>query len=112
MTAVRKLTFNGTAGSLIASILVVLVTIVVAYVAWRRSGYQRSIGLQELLRVAIVILVAILFNQPEYVEEFRPEERPTIAVLWDKSPSMETRDVVAGPSESIAPVTRAEAIRP
>ena len=52
-------------------------------------------GLIELFRLAIVIAaVAFLFNQPEYIEEIRPEERPTIAVLWDDSPSMETRDVV------------------
>ncbi len=38
---------------------------------------------------------AVLLNQPEWVEEFRPEEKPAIAVLWDASPSMETRDVVA-----------------
>ena len=49
-------------------------------------------GLLELLRLALVIVVALLLNQPEIVQEFRPEEKPSIAVLWDASPSMETRD--------------------
>ena len=38
--------------------------------------------------------VAVLLNQPEWIEEFRPEEKPAIAVLWDASASMDTRDVV------------------
>ena len=64
----------------------------------RRLAAQRlspSMGLLELLRLALVALVAVLLNQPEWIEEFRPEEKPTIAVLWDASASMDTRDVVA-----------------
>ena len=67
---------------------------VFCYIAWRRSGYRPSMGLLELLRLALVGLVAILLNQPEWIEEFRPEEKPAIAVLWDASASMDTRDVV------------------
>ena len=37
--------------------------------------------------------ILVLFNQPEWVEEYRPEEKPAVAVLWDDSASMETRDV-------------------
>ena len=53
-------------------------------------------GLLELLRLALVTFVAILLNQPEWIEEFRPEEKPAIAVLWDASASMDTRDAIAG----------------
>ena len=60
----------------------------------RRSGY-RPAGLLELLRlVGLVSAVAVLLNQPEWIEEFRPEEKPAIAVFWDGSASMDTRDVV------------------
>ena len=52
-----------------------------------------------------MVLVAILFNQPEWVEEFRPDEKPTIAVLWDESDSMRTQDAV--PSTQAAPSTPA-----
>jgi hypothetical protein len=44
------------------------------------------------LRFTIVCLAALLFNQPEWVQEYRPEEKPSVAVLWDASTSMETRD--------------------
>ena len=40
-------------------------------------------------------LAAVMLNQPEWIEEYRPEEKPSVAVLWDASPSMDTRDVVA-----------------
>ena len=68
---------------------------VFCFVAWRRSGYRPSMGLLELMRLGLVGMVALLLNQPEWIEEFRPEEKPAIAVLWDASTSMDTRDVVA-----------------
>ncbi len=73
-----------------------LATGVFCFIAWRRSGYRTSMGLLELLRLALVGLVAILLNQPEWIEEFRPEEKPAIAVLWDASASMDTRDATRG----------------
>lgn len=74
------------------STAVVLITAGLCFVAWRRSGFARSQGILELLRLAIVILIAVVFNQPEWVEEFRPEDKPTVVVLIDESASMETRD--------------------
>ena len=52
----------------------------------------------------------MLLNQPEWIEEFRPEEKASILVLWDASPSMETRDVSRGEKTSAQPETRREAI--
>jgi hypothetical protein len=77
--------------------------------AWQRSGYARAQGLLELLRLAIVGFLALVLNQPEWVEEFRPVEKPTIAVLWDNSASMDTRDVPPGTGGSSAPASRREA---
>ena len=88
----HTLTFLWTPWSATASALVVLAAAGLCFAAWRRSGYRASIGLLELLRLALVIVAALLLNQPEIVHEYRPEEKPTIAVLWDASPSMETRD--------------------
>jgi uncharacterized membrane protein len=52
--------------------------------------------------------VALLLNQPEWVQEYRPTEKPTIAVLHDASRSMDTRDVVLpGAGE---PRTRRDAV--
>jgi hypothetical protein len=112
MSVSRSLTFLWTPWSAAASALFVLAAAGFCLVAWRRSGYRRSVGALELLRLALVVVVAVMLNQPEWVEEYRPEEKPSIAVLWDDSPSMETRDVVPGDSPTRAPATRREAIAP
>jgi hypothetical protein len=80
------------------------------WTAWQRSGYARGQGLLELLRLAIVAFMALILNQPEWVEEFRPVEKPTILVLWDNSASMETRDVPPGSGSGSGLASRREAI--
>jgi len=67
-------------------------------------------GLLELLRLVLVIVAALLLNQPEIVQEFRPEEKPTIAVLWDASRSMETRDADPASPGAAGPISRRQAI--
>ncbi len=111
MNSVQQLSFMGTPASVAISIVVVAVTAALGYFAWHRSGYSPSLGGLELLRVAIVALVAVLLNQPEWVEEYRPDVKPTIAVLWDRSASMQTRDVISNDKETGA-ITRAQAIEP
>lgn len=105
MTA-RALTFVWTPWSVGLSLLVFSVAAGLCFAAWRRSGYRRDYGLLEALRLMLVSVVVVLLNQPEWVEEFRPEEKPTIAVLWDNSRSMDTRDVRDGSTL----LTRREAI--
>ncbi|HTK77435.1 MAG TPA: hypothetical protein VL371_19380, partial [Gemmataceae bacterium] len=106
------LTFLWTPWSAALSNAVVLLAAVLCWLAWRRSGYARSQGLLELLRFGIVALMALILNQPEWVEEFRPVEKPGVLVLWDNSISMDTRDVIAGPGSQTRPATRREAITP
>ena len=109
MTGVsRSLTFLWTPYSLAASALLVLTTAVLCFVAWRRSGYRASVGLLEGLRLATVAVAAALLNQPEWIEEYRAEEKPSVAILVDASPSMETRDV-ARPN-SAGGTTRRESV--
>lgn len=110
MNVSRSLTFLTTPASLALSILGVLVAAVYCFLAWRRSGYRPGLGLLELLRFAIVCLVAVLFNQPEWIEETHPKEKPAIAVLYDASPSMDTRDVVQPGAGTPTATTRREAI--
>src|SRR5258708_7945376 len=112
MNFLRHLTFVWTPWSLTASIVGVVITAGYCFLAWQQSGYRRSQGLLEGLRLLIVCLAALLFNQPEWVEEYRPEEKPTVAVLWDASSSMETRDVVAAGRPGSQPITRHESIAP
>jgi hypothetical protein len=111
MNTVRSLNFIWAPWSITLSLVVVFVTAGLCFVAWRRTGYRTSIGLLELLRLALVCCVAVLFNQPEWVEEYHPDEKPTIAVLWDNSVSMDTRDVTTSETPSTTVTTRREAIQ-
>jgi hypothetical protein len=110
MNVSRSLTFLGTPWTFAVSVLAVLSTAAFCFIAWRRSGYRPSMGLLELLRLGLVGMVAVLLNQPEWIEEFRPEEKPAIAVFWDASTSMDTRDVVGAGQATSQPTSRREAI--
>ena len=110
MNSAHTLTFLWTPWSVALSIAVVILAAGFCWAGWRRSGYARSQGLLELLRLTIVVLLALILNQPEWVEEFQPVEKPAIAVLWDNSASMETRDVPLSPSSGAVMASRREAI--
>jgi hypothetical protein len=107
----RSLTFLWTSWSAAASVALLAVTAGLAALAWRRSGFSRRVGLTEVLRVALVAAGAVVLNQPEWVEEYRPKEKPAVAVLWDASPSMATRDVVRRGSSQPPTTRRAAAER-
>jgi hypothetical protein len=89
-----------------------LVTAGFSFVAWKRSGYRRSIAALELLRLTIVAIGGLLLNQPEWIEEYRPEEKPSVAILCDASTSMETRDAKNNVSPTQPPLVRREAVAP
>jgi hypothetical protein len=94
------------------SVLACLLCLFLSWLAMRRSGYQRSVVALEVLRCAVVAIAALLLNQPEWIEDYRSTEKPVLALLMDRSPSMQTRDVVAGPNAAGTAQTRAEAIEP
>lgn len=126
MSGASELSLAATPWSLIASLAVILITAAIGYLTWLRSDYSLKRGVQELLRLAIVGLAALLLNQPEWVQSFQPDSEPTVVVLWDNSPSMQTQDVVAPPasksdqgnsnqiksSQRGTPTTRATAMEP
>ena len=112
MNVSRSLTFLWTSWTLAVSLLAILVTAAFCFIAWRRSGYKTKYGLLELTRLALVIMAAVLLNQPEWVEEFRPEEKPSMLVLWDDSGSMGTRDALDPSKPGSAPETRHDAAAP
>jgi hypothetical protein len=105
----QTLTFLWTPWSLAISAVIILVTAGLCLMAWQRSGYAKSQGVLEFIRLAIVVLLAVMLNQPEWVEEFRPEEKPQVVILVDGSPSMETLDVDSAITGSQR-VSRKEAI--
>ena len=109
MDFTRTLMFLWTPWSLAISAIIILVTAGLCLVAWQRSGYARSQGILEFIRLVIVFLLATMLNQPEWVEEFRPEENPQILVLVDNSSSMMTLDVESAITDSKR-MSRKEAI--
>ncbi|MBI3862286.1 MAG: hypothetical protein HY290_10365 [Planctomycetia bacterium] len=106
------ITFVTTPWTIAVSFTGVVVAAGFCWAAWRRGGYRTSLGMLELLRLTIVCLWAVLFNQPEWVEEYRPDEKPSVAVLWDSSPSMETRDFLQTSTSGSQPMTRHNGITP
>jgi hypothetical protein len=123
--AQQSLTFSTNPWLVVLSIAICLACLALSWFAIRRSNYQRSVIGLEALRNAAVILGALLLNQPEWIENFRSVEKPTFAILIDRSQSMQTRDVVTrnpgtslgDPSSDSASVrgnaqTRAEAVEP
>jgi hypothetical protein len=109
MSVSRSLTFFWTPWSIGLAVAFVAATAAYGLVAWRRSRFSRRVGLLESVRLVLVALAGLMLNQPEWVEEFRPDEKPAVAVLWDASPSMDTRDVLR--SAGAPPASRHEAIR-
>lgn len=107
-----SLGFQATALSLAISLMAVIAVCVLSWIAWARSGFRRPILILELLRIAIVVAVVVLLNQPETIQKFVPTEKPTIAVLVDGSRSMDTRDVKTGEDRSSPPITRRASSEP
>ncbi|GAA5506478.1 hypothetical protein [Novipirellula caenicola] len=77
---------------LVVSILVLVVTCGLAWIACARSRFRSSVVWIELFRVLLVALAVLLLNQPEMIYQIDPTRRPTVVVLGDDSLSMDTTD--------------------
>jgi hypothetical protein len=108
----QSLVFTPSPFSVAAGVGFVLVIAVLAWMAWRRSGYRPLIGWLELLRVLIAAGISITLNQPEWREVFKPTIKPTLAILHDVSRSMETRDIVDEKQPAAEPQARSEMVKP
>ncbi len=107
----QSLVFTHTPVSLVVSVVFVLAVATLAVMAWRRSGFRAVTGWLELLRVVIAVCIAITLNQPEWREVFKPDTKPVLAVLWDHSRSMDTRDVLDPNAPKADPKSRAEIVK-
>ena len=76
------------------SIGVILVTVVLAFVSWQRSGKRGRTAVSESIRVAIVTAAVILLWQPETPFREPATEKEAVVVLVDQSRSMDTEDVL------------------
>ena len=110
MNQAHSITFHPSPWTVAAAIFVWLIVAGLSFIAWRRSGYRASIGALEFLRLVILAVIGVLLNQPEWIEEYRPNDKPAIAVLWDESNSMTTKDVVDSKQPSSEARTRTDAI--
>ncbi|RMF40590.1 MAG: VWA domain-containing protein, partial [Planctomycetota bacterium] len=106
--------FQWTAVTLIVSITAIAAVAGLAAMAWVRSRYRPAVLGLESIRVALVLLAVLLLNQPETIQQFRPEERPQVVILADATRSMDTQDVVAAPeaADGQSLLTRRQAIAP
>ncbi len=102
------LSFVTSTWSILLGVLAVVVVGALGWMAWRRNNYARGSGMLEALRVLLVALVAITLNQPEWLEQYLPDEQPTLLVLSDTSGSMNTQDVLDPNSTAAPPRPRAE----
>ncbi|MCY3007609.1 MAG: hypothetical protein NTV29_16745 [Planctomycetota bacterium] len=93
-TAYQSLSFSTSPWLVLVSVLACAMCFALSWLAIRRSGYSRGIIGLELLRCGAVLLGAILLNQPEWIQDFRSTQKPTFAILVDRSPSMQTQDVL------------------
>src|SRR4051812_44565582 len=108
----QSLVFTHTPASLAVAGAFVLVMGGLAWMAWQRSGFRRSTGYLETVRVLIALGIAITLNQPEWREVFLPDTKPTLVVLADTSRSMETLDMVDAAHPGAEPKSRAEMAKP
>ncbi len=107
-----QLVFNPTPAAFAVGVAFVVAIAGLAFMAWRRSGYRKLIGWLELLRLVIAIGIAITLLQPEWLETFKPQTKPVLAVLHDVSGSMTTKDVIDTQKASAEPRSREDTARP
>ncbi len=108
----ESLVFVHTAWSIAGAVALVLITLLLSWMSWNRSGKRAAIGWLEALRILIVIGIALTMNQPEWRQIFKPDTKPVLGVLWDASGSMETRDVIDPNQPAADPKSRADAVKP
>lgn len=98
--------------TLVLGLVMTTVTALLCWLAWRRNHYRRGTGWLELLRLVLVCLVVGTLCQPEWLAPEPAAQNPTLAVLWDRSNSMKTRDVIDRAGQGAEPQSRAEVIAP
>jgi hypothetical protein len=91
----QYLTFHPTPLTLVASTLAIVLLLWLSWRAIRSQGGRWSAVGMEVFRILLVLAAIALLNQPEWVENYRPEAKPTVAVLLDHSYSMRTPDVAS-----------------
>jgi hypothetical protein len=63
------------------------------YAQLTRGGQRKGVLILETLRFLLIILLLVTLMRPEFVRQLERNELPEVAVLYDASGSMETRDI-------------------
>jgi len=67
----------------------------ISWLNWKRSGKRKAVRVLETLRFVLITFLTFTLLRPEIVRTVRSKEQPELAILVDRSGSMETRDVVS-----------------
>ena len=83
-------------GILIFALLLLAGAAWISFTIWKRSGKRKNVGRLEALRFFLIVLLGFTLLRPEVVRTIERTEEPEIAVLVDRSGSMETPDLLQG----------------
>ncbi len=81
------------------------------YTNWNRNDRRKSVALLESLRFALVFCLTITLLRPELVRKQQRTEKPEVAVLFDASQSMQTRDLLDSTNKVMTRAAWIERIR-
>lgn len=88
--------FAASPGLLIFAIFLLAGAAWISIQIWRRNGRRRSVAWLEALRFVLILLLGFTLLRPEVVQTLQRTEQPEVAVLLDRSGSMETPDLSDG----------------
>lgn len=86
--------FAVSAGLLALGAVVLTAAAWLSWNIWQRNGRRRAVAWLEALRLVLVGLLVFSLFRPEFIEQLERRERPEVAILFDASGSMDTRDIV------------------
>ena len=67
----------------------------------KRNAFRPALTISELLRLLAILMVVVMILRVERVELINVTKEPEVAVLYDISGSMETKDVVGASAELV-----------
>ncbi len=98
--------------SIVFGIVLIVACLVLSWIAIKRTGFKRSHVALETVRLLLAVLIAIALCQPEWLQQYLPEEEPVVAVVWDESGSMDTEDILPATAAPTAKaISRLESIQ-
>ncbi|MFT5904921.1 MAG: hypothetical protein ACI9E1_000510 [Cryomorphaceae bacterium] len=92
--SISNLTFSPSVALFIIGIVALVIIGALCLTAWKRASRPYRTGMLEGLRFLIALIIVLMLWKPEWRTITYPEDKPEIAILWDGSESMTTKDAV------------------